>query len=250
MTFLTAFVIVQAGILALTLAEFLYSIAKQDGEYSLRGTLGNLLRNMVTRLIQRTLHSVSSAYVFFAYIGLGYQNGPVGWSSVLACLVLVDLMYYFVHRTHHAFSFLWVFHSIHHGDDKFNLSTGMRVSWVQELYFATLLIAPCILLGFGSGAAASALLIFSLFQTSVHTAYIHFPKWLDLFLVTPHNHKIHHEQALGSQNSNFGGILSIWDRIFDTYTAESERSATGIEGYHQDNFIKMEIDPFLKYLRK
>ncbi len=157
--FFTFLIITSASLVILTLGEFLYSLKRQDGQYSVQGTLGNILCNMVTRLIQRFLNSLHSTYVLLALIGFGYQNQQLDGLSVVVSLVLIDLTYYFVHSTHHRTSFLWMFHAVHHGDNKFNLSTGMRVGWIQELYFTPVLILPAVLIGFSPSAVATALLI-------------------------------------------------------------------------------------------
>ncbi len=47
------------------------------------------------------------------------------------------------------------------------------------------------------------------------------PTWLDatlsLVFVTPNVHKFHHHFERPWTDTNYGGILSIWDRIFGTF---------------------------------
>jgi sterol desaturase/sphingolipid hydroxylase (fatty acid hydroxylase superfamily) len=38
-------------------------------------------------------------------------------------------------------------------------------------------------------------------------------------LVTPDLHRVHHSVRVEESRSNFGSILSIWDRLFRTYRA-------------------------------
>jgi sterol desaturase/sphingolipid hydroxylase (fatty acid hydroxylase superfamily) len=42
-------------------------------------------------------------------------------------------------------------------------------------------------------------------------------RWL---LVTPDMHRIHHSTDQRETDSNFGFSISVWDRVFGTYTAE------------------------------
>ena len=86
-------------------------------------------------------------------------------------------------------------------------------------------------------------------QFLAHSAYIRLPRFFDYVFVTPHNHRIHHDQAVVNQNSNFGGIFSIWDRLFGTYVSDIKEFTPGIKGYSQDNFIMMEVDPIVRYLK-
>jgi len=43
---------------------------------------------------------------------------------------------------------------------------------------------------------------------------------LRMFVVTPDMHRVHHSVLVHETNSNFGFNLSIWDRLFGTYTAQ------------------------------
>jgi sterol desaturase/sphingolipid hydroxylase (fatty acid hydroxylase superfamily) len=43
-------------------------------------------------------------------------------------------------------------------------------------------------------------------------------RWLQPVLVTVDMHRIHHSVIFEQGNSNYGAVLSIWDRLFRTYT--------------------------------
>ena len=43
-------------------------------------------------------------------------------------------------------------------------------------------------------------------------------RWLQLVLVTPDMHRIHHSIEFSRANWNYGAVLSVWDRLFRTYT--------------------------------
>jgi sterol desaturase/sphingolipid hydroxylase (fatty acid hydroxylase superfamily) len=55
-------------------------------------------------------------------------------------------------------------------------------------------------------------------------ANISLPLWLDrivrLFIVTPDMHRVHHSVYQSEHDSNYGFNLSLWDRLFGTYTAQ------------------------------
>ena len=242
---------ISAFLLILTLVEFLYSLHKRDGKYSIRGTFGNLMRNIVTRILLRFLEPLPLTFAVFAVIGIGAsEDRSINPLSILLSTLLIDFTYYFIHSAHHRLPFLWMLHFVHHSDNKFNLSTSMRVNWTQELYFTTMLILPALLVGFSPVTLSAALFIFALYQNVVHAAYMRWPKFLEIIFITPRSHRIHHDQATLHQQSNFGGIFSIWDRLFGTYVDEISSFTPGIKGYQQDNFIKMEIDPIREYWKK
>ena len=45
--------------------------------------------------------------------------------------------------------------------------------------------------------------------------------WWRLGIVTPSMHSIHHSIKMKESNSNYGFNLSLWDRIFGSYTAQA-----------------------------
>ena len=71
---------------------------------------------------------------------------------------------------------------------------------------------------------------------------------MEYIFITPQTHIVHHDQEIKHQNSNFGAMFSIWDRMFGTYTGRVYAITPGIKKYEQNNFIKMESDPIVKYL--
>ncbi|MBT8426753.1 MAG: sterol desaturase family protein, partial [Erythrobacter sp.] len=51
-------------------------------------------------------------------------------------------------------------------------------------------------------------------------------------LVTPDMHRIHHSAIERETNSNYGTLLSGWDRLFGTYVGEGQGKLTiGLEEY-------------------
>ena len=47
-----------------------------------------------------------------------------------------------------------------------------------------------------------------------------FERALRCLLVTPDMHRVHHSVRPTEHNSNFGFNLSVWDRVFGSYTAQ------------------------------
>jgi len=62
-----------------------------------------------------------------------------------------------------------------------------------------------------------------------------FDRVLSLVWVTPNVHKIHHSRDLAETNSNYGNALTIYDRVFGTFTS-SDRAEAVVYGLD-------EIDP-------
>jgi sterol desaturase/sphingolipid hydroxylase (fatty acid hydroxylase superfamily) len=63
-------------------------------------------------------------------------------------------------------------------------------------------------------------------------ANVALPGWADailrLVVVTPDMHRVHHSVLQREHDSNYGFNLSLWDRLFRTYTAQPEGGHQGM----------------------
>ena len=63
-------------------------------------------------------------------------------------------------------------------------------------------------------------------------ANITLPLWLDRLLrtliVTPDMHRVHHSWHPEETDNNYGFCLSVWDRLFRTYTAQPRDGHDGM----------------------
>ena len=51
---------------------------------------------------------------------------------------------------------------------------------------------------------------------------------LEFTLNTPSHHRVHHASQGGYLDRNFGGILIVWDRLFGSFAAETQRPVYGL----------------------
>jgi hypothetical protein len=54
------------------------------------------------------------------------------------------------------------------------------------------------------------------------------PRWFESVFNTPSHHRVHHASQGGYLDRNFGGILIVWDRLFGSFVAETERPVYGL----------------------
>lgn len=231
--------------------ESIYSLYKKDGVYSFSDTKGSILTNIVGYVKNIFIYSIYLPFIiiFLSKIFHYGLSTEINILSIILCLIIMDFFYYLHHRALHYFDFLWMLHHVHHSSRKFNLSVGLRLSWFTEFYLFIFFI-PVLMIGFSPYLILFSLLIIGTYQFYVHDPYIKLPKVLDLLFVTPNNHRIHHDQEVKNQSGNFGGILSIWDRILGTYIDKIDTFTPGIKEYHQENFFLMQIDPIISYFKK
>ncbi len=229
--------------------EFIYSIYKKDGIYSKKGTLANVLNGLVLVLVSRYFITLYIGYFIVLYSLLNYEAFHFTVVNFAIALLLVDFMYYLFHLLHHRIYFFWKFHHVHHGDNKLNLSTSYRISWVEQIY-EFLFFLPLVVIGIHPLLILISFYILCLWQFICHSQYIKFPHFLSYIFITPQLHAIHHNQINKHQNSNFGGIFSIWDHMLGSHVDKIGSFTPGIKGYHQNNLLMIYTDPIFKHINK
>ena len=157
------------------------------------------------------------------------------WAEVLASFILLDFAMWLQHLLTHKVPFLWRLHKVHHADPDLDVSTAIRFH-PGEIVFSVLWKAGWVLL---LGVSAPVIVAFELWLVAnaiFNHGNIYLPRGLDRFLrrflVTPDMHLIHHSVLVPEQHSNYGFALTVWDRLFGTYAAESslgrEQQAIGL----------------------
>ncbi len=145
------------------------------------------------------------------------------WVRFVIGFAVVDLTAYISHRTFHATAPLWRVHRVHHSETDLDLTTGLRFHPVEALFVQGLLLAVIAVLGLPPAAVALAglTIIIQNFLTHANLRVPDFAeRWLGLLIITPGMHRLHHSENVPEQNTNFGTIFSIWDRLFGTYNGE------------------------------
>lgn len=234
------------------LIEYIYSAYHKDGVYSQNGTLNNVLNGLVLNFLSPKFFG----FYFLLFLKMYDYMHPYivlkfNIFSFILCLFFVDFMYYIFHLVHHKIYFFWSLHIVHHSDEKLNLSTAHRISWFEQIYIFIFFI-PLVFAGFHPVVIFFAFYVLTEYQFYCHSQYIRFPHFLQYLFVTPENHKIHHDQDDRFQSSNFGGVFSVWDRLFNTYKDPTEMKIfrPGVKNYKEENFIKYEFNPIIKYFKK
>lgn len=139
-----------------------------------------------------------------------------------AALLLSDLSFYIYHRTSHRMRLLWAVHSVHHTSHNYNLSTSLRLSSFEGLIrWPFWLILPAV--GIPASLTMFAYLFVRVYQVPLHTPYVGRLGVVErLFLTTPSAHRVHHGRNPQYIDKNYGGVTTVWDRLFGTFEPEVE----------------------------
>jgi sterol desaturase/sphingolipid hydroxylase (fatty acid hydroxylase superfamily) len=176
--------------------------------------------------------------------GLGLFNRvalPRG-VAVVSSVVLLDLAIYVQHAVFHWVPVLWRVHRVHHSDQDFDVTTGIRFHPIEILLSIVIKFAVVAALG----APPEAVLVFAILLNATsmfNHGNVRIPpavdRWLRWAIVTPDMHRIHHSVERDECDSNFGFNLPWWDRIFGTYRARPRAGhremRIGVQGLQQND---------------
>ena len=155
-------------------------------------------------------------------------SGVVPRLGLLAVGILIgDFLGYVCHLAQHRYGFLWHFHAVHHSQLELNFFTQDRVHDFDTLTQLSIRLLPIMILSPGLEEIFAYYIVFSTYTRLYHCPIRSNYGSLRYFLVTPQSHRIHHSSDPSHYNSNFGIILTIWDRIFGTaYLSYDEYPST------------------------
>ncbi len=182
--------------------------------------LGNIL-------LERTVYGLVFVIMLVTISYLLPYHLPVTWWTWMLAVLVADFTHYWMHRWEHEVRFLWAYHSVHHSSPEYNLTTALRLGWVEG-FIEWVFFVPMILIGFDVVQAIIAISIVVAYQTWIHTEKVGKLGWADRVFNTPSVHRVHHGSNSRYLDKNYGGILIIWDRLFGTYQAEDEKVTYGI----------------------
>lgn len=155
--------------------------------------------------------------------GLGLLNviGVSWWVGAAATFVIRSLAGYLFHVLMHKVPLFWRLHRVHHSDTHLDVSTTIRSHPVEVVFLFLTMVPLAIVFGFNVWALVVYEVVDGIVALLSHTN-IRLPERLDCrlrwLLVTPNMHCLHHSSYQPETDSNYSGVLSIWDRLFGTYS--------------------------------
>jgi sterol desaturase/sphingolipid hydroxylase (fatty acid hydroxylase superfamily) len=187
--------------------------------------------------------------------GIVYRtNANITGTIIISFLVLDFFGGWLVHITEHKVPFLWRFHVIHHSDNNVDVTTGLRHHPGESILRGLFFFAGIMV----SGAPMYAVMIFQtllVLSTAFTHANISLPKKLDkalsYIIVSPNMHKVHHHWKQPYTDSNYGAILSIWDRLLGTFKKLAPSQIRyGLDRYYpnekDEDIISLMKSPFTR----
>jgi sterol desaturase/sphingolipid hydroxylase (fatty acid hydroxylase superfamily) len=231
--FLTNVTIILSIMAAATLLEV--ALPFFDALRSPRGRrTANLALTAVSFLSNWLLASLAAVLaISMRPAGLMASTGWPLYARVTLGVVLLDFSVgYLSHRTLHMSPFLWRFHRIHHSDDFVDATTTYRTHPVETVWRFLFAVVPIWTVGIPAQAVVIQRLLqatWGVFEHANVRLWRPLDRVLSLVWVTPNVHKIHHSRAVAETNSNYGNVLTLYDRLLGTYVP-SDRAYSVVYG--------------------
>lgn len=173
---------------------------------------------------------LSGVYVGYVLLSEAFVTWvmPINTWTVIAVLLACDFAYYWEHRLSHEVRLLWTQHAVHHSSRFMNVLVSIRFGPFEGAISGVIHL-PLVLLGFPPELVFFGILAVLAYQGWIHTESIGKLGEFERFLNTPSNHRVHHGCDEKYLDKNYGGVLIIWDRMFNTYQAEEEHPRFGLK---------------------
>ncbi len=195
------------------------------------GRKGEVTKDLWVNLVMGSGNAITGLFLYggvaAAFLWL-WQFRLFDWgssvSSFLVAMVAKDFTYYWVHRLQHRIRWGWASHVVHHSSQGYNLSTALRQPWFSVLTGTYVLGIPWMLLGIHPALWAFCGGLNLFYQFFIHTQSVKkLPGWFEAVFNTPSHHRVHHATNPKYLDTNYAGILIVWDKLFGTFMPEDDQ---------------------------
>lgn len=192
--------------------------------YSFKETITNLTMGANYKIVDGIAVALFIRVFFDWVYQFGFQYQPVhGLWSILLIFLVVDASFYLCHFMMHKVRWFWTSHVTHHSAERMNYSTALRQNFTMVFNGAWMFWwVPVALVGFDKNWVTLAIELNLAYQFFLHTETKSPLDKLGAVFNTPSHHRVHHGSNPAQIDTNFGGVLIIWDKIFGTFVPEEK----------------------------
>jgi sterol desaturase/sphingolipid hydroxylase (fatty acid hydroxylase superfamily) len=228
---LTAFLVVFAAMAVWEIAAPRRKLAVAKASRWFANLCLTIINTLLVRLIFVILPVSVSILARAKGWGLLNMFDLPSWFDIIAGVILLDLGMYLQHVMLHILPPLWRLHLVHHTDMDIDMTTGLRLHPFENIISTTIKLAAVSVIG----PHPLAVIIFDIIINSAvmfNHGNVRIPYAVDRALryaiVTPDMHRVHHSVNIRETSSNFGFMLSWWDRLFGTYRGQPAAGHDGM----------------------
>ena len=175
--------------------------------------------------VQILLARILAALAVFAIAAWMHEHAPSPWwphhwplgAQMVAMVLAVDFMRYWVHRACHTYTPLWRLHEVHHSPDiLYTLNVGRFHPLEKVLQFGCDGL-PFLLLGVAPEVIAGYFLLYAVNGFFQHSNLRLRYGWLNYVVGSAETHRWHHARDPRTASCNFGNTTLVWDLLFGTW---------------------------------
>jgi sterol desaturase/sphingolipid hydroxylase (fatty acid hydroxylase superfamily) len=215
-------------------------------------TLHRLVRNFVLSIpgfaiVRLAMLPIPIAVAMWAqqkHIGLLNWLALPSWAAVIGTFLLMDYAYWWWHWANHMIPLFWRFHNVHHTDLDLDVSTAARFHFGEMLFSIGFLSLAVTVFGI------TPIMLMIFFITFEAATLFHHSNWrlpikaeriLNLIVVTPRMHGIHHSIVQRETNSNWGTIFCWWDKFHRTLRRDvpQDEITIGVAAYRDEKELTL-----------
>lgn len=225
------------------LAAFFAALALVMKRGSIAATLRHVRRETLTNIALVVLNYVVLATALAGASAWWDSNAAASslltgfWAGthpilVFAVTLLIgEFIVYWRHRIEHL-PLLWPMHAVHHSDESMTWLALLRKHPLGYLFSLFVDAAPLLLLGLPVWAILGCSLLRAWWGYFIHADLPWTLGPVGKWIFSPVGHRLHHIDDLELCGSNYGGILTLWDRLFGTWIdpAPYVNCRTGVDG--------------------
>ena len=205
----------------------------------------------------------------FGVSNLGWSVTTIVIIYTVTIVVVNDFFSFLIHYIMHKVPFLWEFHKIHHSATSLTPFTQYRIHPVELIInnVRGLLIKGTItglFLYWGNGNVSIVTFLevnilnflFYFFGANLRHSHVKLKyfSFLEVILISPFQHQIHHSNKKEHFDTNLGSRLAIWDYLFGTLIQSKNIKdlsfGLGEEDKEYNSFTKNLLSPFKNIFKK
>lgn len=227
-----------ASFVLLASAEFLWPARREPSREPHRMVINFGLGAVNVGLAALPLASAYGGAVLAQERGWGLFHHWHAPAALVGPIIFLGLSFigWAVHALYHRVDWLWAWHRVHHHDQAVDISTTVRTHPLSSIGLSLATSPFTLLLGPSPEIveiAATIIFIGGLWHHSNVRISDGWVRRLEWIIVTPRMHLVHHARDRALHDSNYGDILSIWDRVFGTYKVAAPSFTIGVEPTRQ-----------------
>lgn len=206
--------------IGLIIIEALYSYRVGKLSFKSMDTISSL--NSGTTNTLKSVLELSVVIISYGWLveKVAIMDIKLNWMVWVLSFFAIDFAGYWSHRLNHSVNIFWNRHIVHHSSEEFNLACALRQPISNIISFGFIFLLPAALLGLPANVIGTLAPIHLFLQFWYHTKHIPKLGFLEYFMVTPSQHRVHHAINDIYIDKNLSPIFCIWDRMFGTFQEE------------------------------